>query len=62
MEILAFVKSKMGMFYLENPAMKYGSIFSKELAVAICVDYTCKGCKCNAENCTFAQPRQPRDI
>jgi hypothetical protein len=52
----------MGMFYLKNPATKMGSVFLKELAVALCVDYTCKGHKCNAENCVFAYPRQPKDI
>ena len=52
----------MGMFYPKNPAMKLGFIFPKDLAVLLCVDYTCKGCNCNAENCTFAHPRQPKDI
>jgi len=52
----------MGMFYLKNPAMMKGSIFPKELAVMLCVDYTCKGRECNAENCAFSHPRLPRDI
>ena len=50
------------MFYLKNPAMKLGSVFPKELAVAPCGNYTCKDCECNAENCVFAHPHQPRDI
>jgi hypothetical protein len=52
----------MGMFYLKNPAMMKGSVFPKELASTLCVDYTCKGCECIAENCAFAHPRQPKDI
>ena len=62
MERPAFVKTKMGMFYLKNPAMMKGSIFPKELAVTLCVDYTCKGCKCIAEKCAFADTRPPKDI
>ena len=58
----AFVKSEMGMFYLKNPAMKLESVFPKELDVKLCADYTCKDHKCNAENCAFTHPHQPRDI
>ena len=52
----------MGMFYLKNPVMMKGSVFPKELAVVLCVNYTCKGCKCTVEKCVFAHPRQPKDI
>ena len=52
----------MGMFYLKSPAMKLESVFPKELAVKLYANYTCKGCECNAENCSFAHPCQPRDI
>ena len=58
----AFVKSEMGMFYLKNPAMNLVFVFPKEIAVKLCVDYTCKGCKCNAKNCAFSHPHQPNDI
>ena len=50
------------MFYLKNPAMLKGSVFPKDLAKTLCVDYTCKGCKCTVEKCAFAHPRQPKDI
>ena len=42
--------------------MKLGYVFPKERVVMLCADYTCKSCKCNAENSAFAHPRQPRDI
>ena len=50
------------MFYLKNPAMKSASVFPKELAVTLCVDYTCKGRECTVEKFAFAYPRQPKDI
>ena len=39
----AFIKSEMGTLYLTNPAMKLGSVFPKELAVALCAYHMCKG-------------------
>ena len=52
----------MGMFYLKNPAMLKGYVFPKELAKTLCVPYTCKGLKCDGENCPFSHPRQAKDI
>ncbi len=52
----------MGILYLKNPAMLKGYVFLKELAKALCVDYTCKGLECANKNCPFAHPRQAKDI
>ena len=50
------------MLYLKNSAMLKGSVFPKELAVTLCVDYACKGWECTIEKCAFSPPRQPKDI
>jgi len=57
-----FDKKAMGMLHLWNPAINSSSVFPKDLAQKVCVDFTCKGKECIRENCTHLHPRQARDL
>ena len=57
-----FDKKAMGMFHLRNPEINSSTIFPRDLAQRVCVDFTCKGKECIRENCTHLHPRQARDL
>ena len=54
----AFDMTKMGMFYIKNPAMSKEAVFPKELSKQICVPYVCKELECPDEQCPHAHPCQ----
>ena len=54
--------SEMGMFFLHKSDMKASDIFPNVMTQLVCVDFTCKGCECIRENCTFVHPRKVGDL
>ena len=58
----AINKKDLGIFYLNDSDMAPAKVFPKDLSARICVDYTCKGCECTAATCSFAHPRNAKDI
>jgi hypothetical protein len=52
----------MGMFFLTKHDIKAIDIFPQDLPTKICADFTCKGRKCNRENCPYSHPRNAHEL
>ena len=50
------------MFYLANPNKQSNTTFPPGVKDRICIDFTCKGCECLAEDCNLMHLRCPMDM
>jgi hypothetical protein len=52
----------LGMFYLCKLSINPLDFFPKDVPEKLCVNFTCKGKKCNNTNCDFAHPRKASEL